>query len=221
VNTLRIFPLILCIAGCSVLNFSANYYTPPENYKNELVNLWTDLIAQIDLKRTYRLDIIEGEMADKLNGVPSISANTVLLPNDFIKYVYQNYYKDRYFIIGTVIVHELMHTEISLPSKPPEEHVKTDIAAIKILGENKNLVEDYYRALDVMRNYWFARKGVGGHAANVGWNVANVAALLYVGSGYFRDWYATDLKVRMKMIKKHYDIHVYKTFERSSAPGSL
>jgi len=207
--------LILFFCGCSTVNFSANYYDPPDNYKTEMGYLWIDLQKQIDLKYSYEIHIVEDEISDKLNGIPAISERKILLPNDFIKYVYQNYYNDRYFIIGSVIIHELMHSEVGLPSKPPEEHVKTDVAAIKVLGEDEETIKNYYRALHVMHNYWFARKGMGGHALNAGWNIANMASLFYIGKGYFRDWYATDLKVRMKMIKGHYGIKVYTSFERS------
>jgi len=208
----------LILSGCSTVNFSADYYTPPEHYRTEMGYLWSDLLKQLTLKHTYEIHIIDGEDADKLNGIPAISGRRVLLPNDFLKYVYQNYYNDRFFLIGSVIIHELMHSELDLPSRPPEEHVKTDIAAIKVLGESEAMATDYFRALHVMHNYWFARKGMGGHALNAGWNLANLASVFYAGKGYFRDWYATDLKVRMKMIKAHYGIKVYSSFTRSSSP---
>ena len=66
-----------------------------------------------------------------------------------------------------------------------------------------------------MRSYWFARKGVGGHMFNVGWNVLNLVCMAYTGSGYFANWFATDLEGRLKLISREYKVRSGISFKRS------
>jgi len=206
---------ILLIAGCSFINFSANYYTPPADYTAELGLIWNKIRNQIPLKHQYHVRIIRDRDSDRLDGVPAVSGTTVLLPDDFVKYVYQNYYNDRFKIFGSVIVHELAHIEYDLPSSPPEKHFETDVAAIKLLGNDMAAAEYYYKSLYVMKDYWFARKGVAGHALNAAWNLVNAASLVYGGPAYFADLYATDLDRRMKLIVKNYKLRARGPFPRS------
>jgi len=204
------------LSSCATVNFSANYYNPPANYKEEVAQNWQALKTRLPLKYNYSLGLIEGKESNKLNGIPAISNQTIHLPVDFIKYIYQNYYNERFKILTSVIAHELCHTEFNLASEPPKEHFKTDLAAIKLLGENEETVRIYYQSLTVMKNYWFARKGMAGHALNAGWNAINVASVMYGGPGFFGDLYGTDLNKRLSLIKKQYKLKRPLTFERSS-----
>jgi len=207
--------MVLSLSGCSFINFSANYYRPPANYQQEIVLIWKNLTAQIPLKYDYKISIIGGKDSDRLNGVPAISERNVLLPGDFVKYVYQNYYDDRSKIFSSVIIHEIAHVEFDLPSKPVEKHVETDMRAIQLLGGGESTVRYYYRSLYAMKNYWFARKGVAGHALNAGWNALNLGSLALGGPAAFIDWYATDLEKRMGLIAKHYGLRARGPFKRS------
>ncbi len=207
--------LLLSSPGCSFLNFSANYYDLPDHYQQEISALWTKLQTELALSNQYQVRVIDGRASDKLNGIPAISGQTVMLPIDFIKYVYQNYYDDRFQILGNVIVHEIIHTEFGLPSKPADKHVQVDYLAIKMLGDNSDAAADYVRSLVVIKNYWFARKGVAGHALNAGWNAANAASLFFGGPAMFADWYATDLSDRIKRIIKQYQLGPVSGFKRS------
>jgi hypothetical protein len=71
-----------------------------------------------------------------------------------------------------------------------------------------------------MKNYWYARKGVAGHALNAGWNTANAALLVVTGHGHFADWFATDLDERMKLIANSNKIYSSDCFPRSAGPVS-
>jgi len=207
---------ILTISGCATINFSANYYTPPDNYLTEVKTLWNKVTSEIPLEYKYSVTIARGQDSKKLKGIPAISNNIVILPEEFIKYVYQNYYNDRNIIFTCTIVHEVSHTEFNLPSSPPEQHFQTDVKAIQLLGsKDSDTTNNYYKSLQVMRNYWFARKGMAGHALNVGWNALNVAALVFLGHGYFVDWFATDLTERLNLISKGFSIPSGACFKRS------
>ncbi len=208
----------LLLSGCSLVNFSANYYTLPDNYRYELSQTWKKVNEQLPIKKRYTISIIDGRDSNRLNGVPAISGNHVLLPMDFVKYVYQNYYDDRFTIFSSVMVHEISHEEFDLPSSPPLEHLKSDIRAIGLLGGGPEVARDFYRSLYVMKNYWFARKGMAGHALNTGWNAVNLVSVAVGGPGFFKDWYATDLEQRMKLIARHFDFKDRSSFPRSSGP---
>lgn len=216
INKFKLIAVCFFLNGCSVVNFSANYYRPPANYKDEIVSIWRNITMQIHLKRRYQISIINGKNSNKLNGIPAISNNTVFLPEDFIKYIYQNYYDDRAKIFTVIIVHELCHTEFNLPSKPIYDHFKVDLKAIEVLGRDNNTPEYFYKTLAVIKSYWFARKGVAGHALNVGWNAANLTSVAFGGPGFFGDLYATDLNKRMKLIYKNFHLKSKASFKRSA-----
>lgn len=175
-------------------------------------------MRELPLKNSYRYVILEDKDFKKARGIPAIAENTVIFPDKFLKYVYQNYYDYRSVILASVVTHEICHREFGFPSQPPAEHFKADQAAIQLLGKGMVNTTFYYQSLYVMRNYWFARKGTGGHAFNVGWNVANAAALVTTGHGYFADWFATDLDERMRLIAKNYRLMSTDCFPRSSSP---
>ena len=221
----RIFPwltltaLFLIGSGCSVMNFSANYYSPPPLYQQEIHGLWTKLTSELPLKNKYTYRIVTEQQAKGLKGIPAISGNTMILPENFVKYIYQNYYDDRMKVLTCVIVHELCHREFGGLSAPPEEHFKVDVQAIELLGGDRLATANYYyKSLCVMKNYWYARKGVAGHAFNTGWNLANAASAALGGPAAFVDWFATDLDRRLNMLKKKYKIIVTGAFERSASP---
>lgn len=203
------------VSGCATVNFSANYYTLPENYQDEVLGIWQKLYLQYQLTDGYKISVIEGEDEKKSKGVPFISGQTVYLPKIFLKYVYQNYYDDRYIVITSVIAHELCHKLYDLPSEPPDVHFQTDLAAIKLLGAAQETVENYYNSLVVFRNYCFARKGMAGHALNVGINALSVGSMVMGGPGFFMDLYATDLTRRLKLIKREYRLRAVKAFAKT------
>lgn len=214
-NLFELCAVILCLTGCSVINFSANYYTPPRNYQHEIVEIWQKVKQQIPLKHDYNIILVEGQDSRKLKGIPAISNNTVVLPQDFVKYVYQNYYDDRARIFASVIVHELTHREYDIPSRPAEKHFQADVAAIKLLGDNRRAAEYYYKSLYVVKNYWFARKGVAGHTLNASWNILNGVSYAVGGPACFADFFATDLSQRMNLLARHYHLPSGICFERS------
>ena len=210
-------PLLLC--GCATVNFSANYYTPPPNYKAEVINSWNELIIKLPLKYNYSMNIVSDRQC-KMPGIPEIAGNNVKIPDNFIKYLYQNYYNDRFTVLACVIAHELCHSEYALYNQStPGAHFQVDQKAVELL-ENGHLYapQDLYRSLFVLKNYWFARKGAGGHLFNVGWNLVNAASVVYGGPGHFADWFATDLSVRMKMCRRYYNIRDGSCFSGSHKP---
>jgi hypothetical protein len=203
------------LSGCSTVNFSANYYTLPDAYETEIVHVWQKLYMQYQLTDGYKISVIEGDDEKKAKGIPFISNQTVYLPKIFIKYVYQNYYDDRLIVLTSVITHEVCHALYYLPSEPPDAHFQTDLAAIKLLGTNKETVENYFNSLVVVKNYCFARKGMAGHALNVGFNALSVSSVVMGGPGVFMDLYATDLTRRLRSIKRAYRFKPFKAFART------
>ncbi|MFC1703846.1 hypothetical protein ACFL1E_03555 [Candidatus Omnitrophota bacterium] len=209
---------VLCLSGCATMNFSANYYTPPAGYQTEVAILFSTLLKSLSLKNTYKLNIVTERESRGLKGIPAMSNKVVILPDNFIKYTFQNYYKDRHKVFTCVIVHEFIHEEFDLPSSPPEKHFETDARTIALLGtKDKETAENYYKSLRVMQSYWFARKGVAGHTFNVGWNVINAGAAVFGLPHAFVDWFATDLSTRLKLIAKHYNINRRSVFRRSES----
>lgn len=207
--------LVVSLYGCSTVNFSANYYTPPDNYKTEVNKIWAGSLKKLALKNQYTLRIVSDQECS-MKGIPEISGYTVKIPESFIKYAYQNYYNDRSLIIDCVIAHEVSHVEYSLFNQStPQAHFEVDKKAIELLS-SKGIcsAQDYYKSLFVLRNYWFARKGLGGHTFNVGWNLAQVASMAYGGPASFRDWFATDLNKRLAFISRQYKIRSGSCFER-------
>jgi hypothetical protein len=205
-------------SGCATVNFSANYYTLPENYQAEVLDVWQKLYLQYQLTDGYRISVIEGDDEKKAKGIPFISGQTVYLPKIFVKYVYQNYYDDRFIVLTSVISHELCHKLYNLPSEPPDAHVQTDLAAIRLLGASQETVKNYFNSLVVVKNYCFARKGMAGHALNVGINALSVGSVIMGGPGVFGDLYATDLTRRLKLLKREYRLRSFKPFAKTQEP---
>lgn len=217
ITVLIVFPLFLC--GCATVNFSANYYSPPPEYKVETQRLWKEALLKVPVKYKYGMSIVEDSQFKTAKGIPQIENMQVKLPDNFVKYIYQNYYQDRFKVLTCTFVHELSHTEYNLLSTPVSEHFQTDKRAIELLASSTACsAADYYKSLLVLRSYWFARKGVGGHAFNVGWNVLQVASLVYAGSAHFVDWFATDLDKRMGLLAKEYKLKDRGPFKRSRSP---
>lgn len=209
--------IVLCgfLTGCATVNFSANYYTLPDTYQAEIQGIWEKLVLQYQLSGDYKISVIDGDDEKKAKGIPFISNKTVYLPKIFIKYVYQIYYDDRFIVLTSVITHEVCHALYGLPSEPADEHVKTDLAAINLLGTSEETVKNYLNSLVVVKNYCFARKGMAGHALNVGLNALSVGSVVMGGPGVFMDLYATDLTRRLKLLKRHYRLKSVKAFPKT------
>ncbi len=203
------------LSGCATVNFSANYYTPADNYKTEIKEEWNELLAKFPLKHQYTLNIVPDRQCTT-PGIPEIVSYTVKIPDSFIKYVYQNYYENRFTVFNCIFSHEVCHMEYNLHDQStPQAHFHLDQKAIELLRDKSvSSAEDYYKSLFVLRNYWFARKGVGGHTFNAGWNILQVASLVYIGSAHFVDWFATDLDKRLALISKEYKVHPGSCFKR-------
>lgn len=215
--------LSLLISGCATVNFSADYYTPPFNYKAEVTKLWKELIYKLPLKYKYRysMRIVSDKECNK-NGVPGIKNGAVLMPNNFVKYIYQNYYENRFIVLTCVVSHELCHAEYNLAMGSPEVHFQTDQKAISLLCGNTTIsTYDYYRSMSVVKNYWYARKGTVGNALNIGWNVAQVASLVIGGPTYFRDWFAVDVDKRLSLISKRYGKSKPACFRITKGPENI
>ena len=213
--------IILFLNGCATLDFSAHHYTPPSNYRAEVGQLWKELIYNLPLKYSYSMRIVS-DKACKTKGVPEIASRVVKMPNNYIKYVYQNYYEDRFTVLACMIAHELCHTEYNLPDKPPEVHFQTDEKAISLLFNYTTIsAHDYYKSMSVLKNYWFARKGVAGHTLNVGWNVLQVVSLVKGGPYCFADWFATDLDKRFSLLSKRYGKPKSKCFNITKGPEGI
>ena len=210
--------LFLSISGCSVVNFSGNYYDLPSQTPTEVSRMWHQITRDLPLKYSYKYTVLKDPQFKKSCGIPALAGDTVIIPEKFLAYTYQNYYKHRMIILTSVIVHEICHREYDLPSTPPETHFEVDRRAIALLGKGNLSPTYYYQSLYVMKNYWFARKGLAGHAFNAGWNAANMATLALFGHARFADWFATDLEQRMALIGKHYKLVTHRCFTRSGGP---
>lgn len=207
----RLFGLmVLCLAlgGCASFK-SASLIA---DHQQEVRQLLSKINGTFPLKHQYQVRILPNKQMKKTKGVPAISQLTLIFPEDFVKYVYQKYYADRHKIFTCIMAHEISHTEFGLPSKPPNQHYLTDKAAIQLLGDSEESIQYYYDSLRVMKKYWLASRPVGGHLWNAGWNLGNVALMAYTGQGIFIDWYATDLKKRMKLLRKEYNINHKSSF---------
>ena len=209
---------VFMLSGCATINFSANYYTPPDNYRAEVKSLWDEYLAHASLSTGYKLNIVSDR--ECMDGIPEIEQTTVKFPDNFIKYVYQNYYDSRFKVLLCVASHEVCHNEYRLfDQSNPKAHFQVDQKAIELIKARTSFSsEDYYASLMVVKDYWFARKGVGGHLFNAGWNMASAASMFYGGPGYFRDWFATDLSGRLALISRRYKVHSGSRFQRS--PGN-
>ena len=170
--------ILVCVMlnGCATVNFSANYYTPPDNYRTQVRDIWDELIKKTKVSGNYQMAIV-ADGACKM-GIPEIEARLVKLPDSFIKYVYQNYYADRKKIFDCVVAHEISHVEYDLHNiSTPKAHYEVDKKAMDLLS-NAGICrpQDYYNTFIVLKNYWFARKGMAGHMANAGWNLRPAAS---------------------------------------------
>ena len=221
-NNFFLLAVAIIFVGCSTINFSANYYTPPDYYKEEVYALLDEIQSYLPLKYKYTMKITEDNESQGTKGVPEIRGTHIKLTNNLVKYVYQNYFDERHKIIACVIVHEMSHSEFNMLSEPVETHFQVDLKAVSLLENSTSITpKDFYYSLIVLKNYWFARKGVAGHAVNVGWNVLNAAALVYVGHGSFVNWFATDIRGRLKRFRKHYNQDIGKGYERSTSPENI
>jgi len=213
----RIIAASVCavfFCGCATVDFSAVRYAPPPCYKQESLDFLAALQKQLTLNHQYTFLIVDDKACSHA-GIPEISGYTVKIPDLALKYLYQNYYRHRYQVLASVACHEIAHYEFNSGEK---QHFLVDTQAIGLFQRGTLLVPaDFYKSLLVMRNYWAARKGVGGQAANIGWNAVQVATLATIGVGVFSDWYATDMNKRIQQIARKYAIKDRRCYERSTA----
>ncbi len=209
------FGVGILLSGCATINFSSKYYTLPSNYKNDIDEVWNDILFRVPLKHKelYSYKIIGEVKPDKYVNVPTgilyNRAGTINLPNYLIKYIWEFYYPSYHKkILTCLFLHEIAHTESGYSDKPPEQHYLCDKYAVNLmLTSDLRLLynsDDFYSSLIVVSQYWSARKGAGGHLFNIGWNAANVGSLIFLGYGYLGDLFATDISTRLSLFKKDY-----------------
>ncbi len=211
---LLIIPIFL-LSGCATVNFSSKYYTLPTDYKKDIDEVWNEIILKVPLKyKNYYSYRIVKDNQTSLAGIPQIKQEgnnvVVMLPEYFIKYVWEFYYPICHkYVIDCVFIHELGHPESGYSDKPPEQHFLCDKYTIEKLMLPNYTSNTYYSTLIVIKDYWSARKGVGGHLFNWGWNILNLYSIAMGGFGSVGDLYATDLNYRISAIKSTYP---YTTF---------
>lgn len=222
---MRIFIVILLslgLVGCATVNFSSKYYTLPENYKDDIALVFNTITKSISLKYAYAYRITkDNETATP--GVPQNENCVISIPDYFIRYVYEFYYNNRFEIFICLFLHEIAHSEFNLPSEPPKTHYLCDREAIEKLLKPYNTlygVNDFYSTLCVIDNYWRARKGLGGHFFNIGWNALNAISLFYGGSGSIGDLYAVDIATRVQLMRRDYR-NVKFIFKRSQKDNTI
>lgn len=212
----NIFIVILLsfgLFGCATVNFSSKYYTLPEDYKKDIEQILTS--ARIPITHSYAWVICIDQCDRNASGVLFFNPDdrTIYLPKTFLQYIYEFYYNHRAQILVCTFLHEITHNEFGIASKPPETHYLCDKAVIEKFFNNNGAnpisnvfytPNEMYSTLIVTQDYWRARKGLGGHLANVGWNLLNLATLAYAGSGTFVDWFATDISVRINLLRRDY-----------------
>jgi len=218
VNIRKILVILLCLGlgGCATVNFSSKYYTPPPDYKDDVALVFNTITKSVPLKYTYAYKISK-DRETEIPGVPQIKNGEISIPDYFLRYIYEFYYNNRFEILICIFLHEMAHSEFNLPDKPPETHYLCDREAIERLLKPYNTlygVNDFYSALCVVDNYWRARKGLGGHLFNIGWNVLNAISLFYGGSGSIGDLYAVDIATRVQLTRRDYP-NVKFVFKRS------
>jgi len=200
-----IIVLTIFLSSCATINFSSKYYTLPTDYKKDIDEVWNDIILKVPLKykNSYSYKITK-DHETSIAGVPQIYQGAISLPEYFIKYIWEFYYPDYHkAILVCTIAHEMAHTESGISDKPPYEHHRCDIYALN------NIIAPYfpyglnhfYSSLVVIGQYWSARKGVGGHLFNIGWNTLNLYAIAMGGSGTVGDLFATDISNRLSLYK--------------------
>ena len=201
--------LVICLSGCATVNFSSKYYAPPVDYHNEVTAIHREVTDGLDksigLKYYYSIKICS-EKETTTPGVPEIQPDhTVLIPEYFIRYVYEFYYLDRKVILTSLLCHELAHHEYNIPYNSPQTHYLTDKKAIDCLLPHTSATSlDFYNTLCIFQYYWSARKGAGGHLFNIGWNAMNIAAIALGGFGSVGDLYATDISTRISLMRRDY-----------------
>ena len=218
INFIFIVFVAFFLSGCATAqkNSFQDFAIQEQEYKNESLQIFANIQRNYSFKYNYKMYFPQGKEAKKLKGVPSISNDVIIMPETFLAYVYKNYYNDRLIILTCVLVHEMSHREFNLPSKPPKEHVQTDIQAIQLLGGDEQTVQNFCKTLKVVQQYWVDSKGLSGSMLNIGWNLANVASLAYGGPAFFHDWLASDAKIRRKLLIKHFHIKGNPSFIKSS-----
>lgn len=118
--------------GCATINFSANYYTPPENYQGEVRVLWSEFMSRVPLIYDYKINV--ASESEVTMGIPEIKNGIVNIPDSFIRYTFQNYYKDRFRVLLCIMAHEVCHIEYNLTDQStPQAHFKVDQKAIDML----------------------------------------------------------------------------------------
>ncbi len=220
--------LALSLSGCATLNFSSKYYNPPSDYQAEVKAICGKLINGLKttpgLKYNYKIKICT-ERETKPSGIPQVAPDkqlpggsnfTIYLPDYFIRYVYEFYYKYREVILASIITHEIAHREFNLPDIPPAAHYLTDKAAVeKLLCYTPATITDFYNSLYVLHYYWKARKGAAGHAGNILLNVGSVASAAFGGPSFFGDLYATDVTTRIYKFRRDFPAYSKIIFKRS------
>ena len=194
--------LIILLSGYASVNFSSKYYTLPADYQKDIDEVWNDMMTKVPLKHElYYFYRIVKDNQTSLAGVPEIrklgvgSDNNmvVLIPEYFIKYVYEFYYpKYHKEIISCLFAHELGHPESGYSSENQNDHFLCDKYSIKNLLLPPANSDTYYSMLIVVKQYWSARKGIGGHLFNFGLNLATIT---YLKSTI--DLFGTDLNYRI------------------------
>ncbi len=212
--------LTIFISGCATVNFSSKYYTLPNAYEKDIQEVWNEINTKIPLKHKgyYFYRIVKDNQTTPPGMPQSVSEGNnriILIPEYFIKYVYEFYYPAYHkIIIGCLFAHELGHPESGYLSSTPQQHILCDRYTIENLMLPYYTSNDYYSMLIVAKDYWSARKGVGGHLFNIGWNILNVGTYLFAGFGYFNDWFATDVNNRISALKSTYP-HTVFCFKRN------
>lgn len=215
--------------GCATVNFSSKYYTLPEDYRKDIDAILTS--ARIPIRAPYKPYICLDKCDSAASGIPYTDGTSVYLPKTFLQYVYEFYYNDRAKIILCTYLHEVTHNEFGIGSKPPEAHYLCDKAVIERFFNNGNnsasnvfyTPSDLYSSLLVIQDYWRARKGLGGHLFNIGWNALNAVSLFYGGSGSIGDLYAVDIATRIQLMRRDYPSvkFVFKRSHKNDAITSL
>jgi hypothetical protein len=198
------------LSSCATVNFSSKYYTPPSNYDKDIAEAWNEILIKVPLKNKshYSYRIVK-DKETKPAGMPqSIKEGdnfVILVPEYYIKYVYEFYYPNYHKIIMCCLFsHELGHPESGYSSDTIPQHILCDKYTIEHLLIPTVSPVDYYSTLVISAKYFSARKGLGGHAFNIGWNILNAATFVFVGYGYFNDWYANDINKRLYALRRSY-----------------
>jgi len=199
---------IIFFSGCATLNFSSKYYKLPPDYKKDIQDTWNEIKTKVPLKykAAYSYRIVK-DKETSLAGVPEIHSEAggyvILIPEYYIMYVWEFYYPLYHKqILACLIAHEMGHAESGLSDKTKQEHLACDQYSIGHLLLPGLTGDTFYSSLVVTRHYWSARKGVGGHLFNIGWNAVNIASLVFGGPASIGDLFVTDLDYRISRLRK-------------------